>query len=84
MKTNICTLTERGQVSVPSDLRKAMGLRPGQKLRWEQVSETELRICLEKSGKADPRKALGYGHKVLGQPCRTTEAWMRELREGEQ
>ncbi|MGE9292287.1 MAG: AbrB/MazE/SpoVT family DNA-binding domain-containing protein, partial [Puniceicoccales bacterium] len=29
-------MTERGQISVPASIRKDLGLRPGQRLRWER------------------------------------------------
>ena len=30
------TVTERGQTAVPARIRKALGLKPGQKLAWFQ------------------------------------------------
>jgi len=42
--SQVCTLTERGQVSMPAALRRQMHLKAGQRLRWEAVSDTELRI----------------------------------------
>jgi AbrB family looped-hinge helix DNA binding protein len=83
MKTYATTVTERGQVSIPADLRKSMALDAGQKLVWEKISDEEVRIHVLKD-KPDPLSMLGYGPKVRGEPARTTDAWMRELREGEQ
>jgi bifunctional DNA-binding transcriptional regulator/antitoxin component of YhaV-PrlF toxin-antitoxin module len=83
MKHAVCTLTERGQVSFPAALRRRMRLRPGQKLRWEAVSETEARIVVEPSAAPDPEKALGFGPKVRGGRARRTADWMREIRGGE-
>lgn len=34
--------------------------------------------------KPDPFKMLGNGPKVRGEPARSTEDWMQELREGEE
>ena len=34
MKTHVCTLTERGQISIPADFRAELGLKPGDKLLW--------------------------------------------------
>ena len=80
---NESVLTERGQVSVPASLRKAMGLHHGQKLRWEQVSEREIRVFLHDDNPAGPLAVLGYARRVLNSPPRPTLDWMRELREGE-
>ena len=80
-----CTLTERGQVSVPASLRKAMGLKPGCTLRFEQVSPTEIRLSVIPA--ATPmglRAALGYARKLFpNRKPRSTESWMREIRGGE-
>lgn len=83
MKSNTCVLTERGQVSVPVSLRRKMRLHSGQKLRWERLSENELRVVVEPSDDADPLGALGYGPRVLKRKGRRTTDWMREIRDGE-
>ena len=83
MDNQVCTLTERGQVSMPASLRRKMHLKPGQKLRWESISDTEVRIIVEPDQEADPLKALGFGAKFQNGKQRTTEEWMRETRAGE-
>ena len=80
---NDSLITERGQVSVPASLRKAMGLRPGQRLHWEQVSDREIRVSLQQESPPGPLSVLGYARRVLKTPPRRTDDWMRELREGE-
>jgi bifunctional DNA-binding transcriptional regulator/antitoxin component of YhaV-PrlF toxin-antitoxin module len=83
MHDNITSLTERGQVSVPSGLRRAAHLRPGQALRWEMVSEQEFRVYVT-SGK-EPRgifAALGFA-KDWNPTRRSTNEIMAELRAGE-
>lgn len=77
------TLTDRGQISVPAALRKAMNLRPGQRFKWERISEREFRVMVEKDAPAGPRSVLGYARRVRKGPPRRTSDWMRELREGE-
>lgn len=80
----ISTLTERGQISVPAALRRKMRLEPGQRLRWEAISEREARVIVESTEPAGPLAALGYARKNIGgrKPRRTAE-WMKELRAGE-
>jgi len=78
------TLTKRGQVSVPSALRKNMKLRPGARFRWEQISDIEFRVTVAPRKPAGPMAMLGYARVVRkGEPPRTTAEWMRILREGE-
>ena len=52
MADMLTTLTERGQVSMPSAIRRQMGLRPGQPLLWKRVSDHEVRVTV-------PRGAQG-------------------------
>jgi len=34
-------ITERGQTSIPAQIRKQLNLKPGQKLRWQKVADNE-------------------------------------------
>lgn len=78
---NESTLTERGQISLPASLRRALHLRPGQKLRFEAVSSSEFRVFTPQDKVAGPLAALGYARRLRGEPRRTKD-WMKELREG--
>jgi bifunctional DNA-binding transcriptional regulator/antitoxin component of YhaV-PrlF toxin-antitoxin module len=69
-------------VSVPAKLRRQMQLQPGQRLRWEPVSDTEMRIVVE-AAQPDPLAALGFGPRVRKEAARPTADWMKELRAGE-
>ncbi len=79
---NESTLTERGQISLPASLRRALHLRPGQKLRFEAVSDHEFRVFTPQEKAPGPLSVLGYARR-LGSSPRRTKAWMKELREGE-
>jgi len=83
MNKNSTTLTARGQVSVPSSVRRRMGLKTGDRLRWEVISERECRVVVEVHAIGDPLNALGFGPKFRGDKGRQTAEWMRELRAGE-
>lgn len=80
---NDSSLTERGQVSVPAGIRKAMGLRPGQKLHWEQISDREMRVSVHEEAPSGPVSVLGYARRFRKGPARRSADWMEELREGE-
>ena len=77
------TLTERGQISVPASLRKSMKLQPGQRLRWQRISDREMRVSVETPPVHGPLGVLGYARKLRGGAARRTASWMRELRAGE-
>lgn len=76
------TLTERGQISVPASLRKAMKLRSGQSFKWVRISDREFRVVVEAGRPPGPLAVLGYARKRRAAPRRTS-AWMQELRAGE-
>jgi AbrB family looped-hinge helix DNA binding protein len=80
---NEATLTERGQISVPAALRKAMNLRPGQRLMFAPISDHEFRVFTQNEAPAGPLAVLGYARKLRKGPARRTSEWMRELRAGE-
>jgi AbrB family looped-hinge helix DNA binding protein len=79
------TVTERGQVSIPAELRREMNLTPGQTVFWEKISATECRVVIEprKGIKPNPVAAIGFA-KRHGLPTRATAEWMKILREGEE
>ena len=78
------TITERGQVSIPAQIRREMRLEPGQVVIFERISATECRFIVEPEPviKPDPLAAIGFA-KRHGLPVMTTEEWMRLLQEGE-
>jgi AbrB family looped-hinge helix DNA binding protein len=83
MHDNTSTITKRGQVSVPAPIRKALNLKAGQKLRWEQVSDSECRVYPEVNANArGPMAMLGYALKY--NHGLSTDEWMQILREGDQ
>lgn len=82
MKTLCTVVTERGQVSIPAEVRRRLGLAPGQRLEWEVVSGDECRVR-RSAGRRVPgaRAMLGYAREFRA--ARPTRAWMAELREGD-
>jgi AbrB family looped-hinge helix DNA binding protein len=84
MRPMICTVTERGQVSIPAALRKAMGLKPGQKLVWEKISDHECRVRVSRRVRPPgPVAVLGMVKRDRRSGPKTTDEWMALLRAGE-
>jgi AbrB family looped-hinge helix DNA binding protein len=82
MRTLVTTVTERGQVSIPAEVRKRMRLSPGRRILWEAVSETECRVRVSEEARAPGAVAmLGYARRF--RKPRRTSAWLKELRKGE-
>jgi len=83
MNEQITTLTERGQTSIPSRIRRDMHMHPGTKLRWLEVSKNECHIIIEEPESGPGAKAmLGYADEFRKR--KTTKEWMKELRDGEE
>ncbi len=83
MKTHVCTLTERGQISIPADFRAELGLKPGDKLLWRTSGDKALLItAVEVPKRKSFKSAIGYA-KTFRETMSTAE-WMKILREGEE
>jgi AbrB family looped-hinge helix DNA binding protein len=81
--SRISTVTERGQTSIPAELREELHLKQGNRLLWESVGENALKAIILPEKKAQGAKAmLGFGRRF--RLTRRTSDWMKELREGEE
>jgi bifunctional DNA-binding transcriptional regulator/antitoxin component of YhaV-PrlF toxin-antitoxin module len=80
--SRISVVTERGQVSIPVELRKELALEKGRRLLWEKAADSELRVVV--LPEREPRGSLGMlGFARRFRATRSTAEWMAELREGE-
>lgn len=79
----VTVVTDRGQVSIPAELRRDLDLLPGRRLRWEKLTSAEMRVVVLPEDKPLGAQAMrGFARRFRDQP-RSTEDWLRELREGE-
>jgi AbrB family looped-hinge helix DNA binding protein len=77
-------VTERGQVSIPAPIRKELGLKTGQPLVWEKISDRECLVKIPPKKKSVGAMAmLGFAARFRGEKGRRTARVMAELREGE-
>jgi AbrB family looped-hinge helix DNA binding protein len=78
------TITERGQVSIPAQLRREMHLEPGQTVLWERISATECRLVAlaAETIAPDPLAALRFARQN-GLEEGSADAYLQALREGE-
>ena len=81
--SKVSIITERGQVSIPAQLRKELSLAKGQRLLWEKTGEHEIRVTvLPEPERLGATAMLGFAKRF--RPTRRTSDWMAELREGEE
>lgn len=85
MNKHTTVVTERGQVSIPAVIRKELGLKAGQPLVWEKISNREclVRIPHRSAKRSEVEEMIGFAARFRGEKGRTTAEWMAELREGE-
>ena len=85
MDKQTTVVTERGQVSIPASIRKELGLKTGQPLVWEKISDREclVRIPRKKTKRSDIKAMIGFAARFRGEKGRPTAEWMAELRKGE-
>jgi AbrB family looped-hinge helix DNA binding protein len=80
--SRISVVTERGQVSIPAELRKELALGKGRRLLWERTADAELRVrVLPDHAPQGSLEMLGFASRF--RKTRSTAEWMAELREGE-
>lgn len=82
MNTSATRITERGQVSIPAEIREQLHWTAGQRILWEVASATECRVtCLPALKPKGAQAMRGYA-ATFRKPRRTAE-WMQDIREGE-
>ena len=73
-KTMITKVSDRGQVSVPADVRKALGIGPGISIKWELLQDGCAVVTAVKTAPADGAKGLlGYAERF--RKLRRTDEW---------
>jgi AbrB family looped-hinge helix DNA binding protein len=83
MKTMSTLVTERGQVSIPAEIRKRLSLAPGMRVSWSLSDSGDCVVSVAEAPKPRGARAmLGFGATFCDNR-KTTADWMAELREGE-
>jgi|LFRM01.2.fsa_nt_gb AbrB family looped-hinge helix DNA binding protein len=82
MKTMTTLVTERGQVSIPAEIRRRMKIEAGMRLVWKVGESGDCTVSAAKP--LTPRGARAMlGYAATFRTPRPTREWMKELREGE-
>ena len=72
-------ITSKGQITVPHEIRRALGVRPGDRLLFEKDSSgVHVWPVREKS---PFEKYRGIGTASIGRGRKAVVRWIRELRE---
>ena len=58
MKSSYSKLTSQGQISVPAEVRRKLGLRPGSTIRWEERGDQFVVDRASRYSSSDIHRAL--------------------------
>jgi AbrB family looped-hinge helix DNA binding protein len=72
------TITSKGQITVPVEVRKMLGVRAGDKLMFEN-DETGIRVRPVRS-RSTFSKYRGIGNPGIGPGRKGIARWLREMR----
>lgn len=71
-------LTSKGQITVPRDIRRRLGVRAGDKLEFEDKGEVvQVKAVRNKSVFA---KYAGIGNPGMGSGRKAVQKWIKEIR----
>jgi len=84
MKTLVTSITERGQISIPAEIRAQLNWLPGKRLLWEIADGNECRLTATRQPPAKSGVWAMRGFAATFRKTRSTAEWMKELREGEE
>ncbi len=71
-------LTSKGQITVPMEIRRRLGVRAGYRLEFEE-SENEMKVRAVREGSPFAKYA-GIGNPGIGSGRKAIQKWLREMR----
>ena len=84
MKTLATLIGQRGQVSIPAEVREQLNLTPGMRVVWTVDDAQTCTVTVAPVRKpCGARAMLGFA-STFGNNAKTTDEWLTELRAGEE
>ena len=78
MPTNQATITSKGQITVPREIRRILGVRPGDRLAFETDAKgVHVRPVRSESVFS---KYRGIGNPEIGSGKKNIQRWLRQVR----
>jgi len=72
-------ITSKGQITVPHEIRRALGVQPGDKLLFEKDGSGGVRVRPVRM-KSPFEKYRGIGSPGIGRGRKAVVRWLRDLR----
>ncbi|MFY9939342.1 MAG: AbrB/MazE/SpoVT family DNA-binding domain-containing protein [Silvibacterium sp.] len=76
--TRTAKITSKGQITVPNEVRRALGVHPGDRIGFEE-RDGEMRVVPIRS-ESPFAKYRGIGNPRIGSGRKAIVKWLRELR----
>ena len=80
VKSQIAKVTSKGQITIPLEVRQALGVKPGDKLIFERSSDGELLIRKVDEFPFDRFRGMGTGIPEIEANPDSIVQYIRELR----
>lgn len=71
-------LTSKGQITIPRDIRRRLGVKAGDKLEFEENGTGVQMTAVRKESPF--AKYMGIGNPGIGKGRKAIQKWLRELR----
>jgi AbrB family looped-hinge helix DNA binding protein len=79
-RVSLAKVTSKGQVTIPIEVRKSLGVRPGDKLRFEQ-QEGSFRVVRDADENVFEKwRGIGTGFPIKGKGREAIVSFFREMR----
>jgi len=73
-------VTSKGQITVPSEIRKSLGIKPGDHLRFEQREGVISLVRETGENPFEKWRGIGTGYLIEGEGLDAVVAFIREMR----
>jgi len=80
LRTAIAKITSKGQITIPAETRRQLGLKPGDKVAFERTSEGEILIRKADAFPFDRFRGMGTGVAELEAGPESIVQYLRGLR----
>ena len=80
LKSQVAKVTSKGQITIPLEVRQALGVKPGDKLIFERSSDGELLIRKVDEFPFDRFRGMGTGIPEIEANPDSIVQYIRELR----
>ena len=78
--TQSATITSKGQITVPIQIRRSLGVRPGDKLRFEPQKDGYRVVRDTQEDVFEKWRGIGTGFQIPGKGRDAIVAFFREMR----